>query len=294
MRKEKGDTLVKKLSLKAWGLIVAALTFFLVEGFTSVIGDIFSFVHPYVYYLVSWTGILAPVEKTSDLRTFASVVLIFALVLFVLTGLVHYLRQSFPAFNAWIIGKSNNDSVETDEIGIETPYATCQDEISTAINSLDNKEPLPQKSVKTISFMKRFEEEAKRIFELEDGEFECVWILPPHNKSTHKFQIACIEKEIDDFYTFRILIESSLGQDDSRIVVEKVKQPVPQSKHEQFLIVKNFGRFRMGFAMLVKQENVFNQQNMQEFEQLSSYLLLLGFFNAFVETIRKAIHWKAS
>ncbi|PGK51140.1 hypothetical protein CN918_25460 [Priestia megaterium] len=285
---------MKNLSLKAWGLIVAALTFLFLEGFTSVIGDIFSFVHPYLYHLVSWTGILAPVEKSSDLRTFASVVVICALSLFAVTGLIYYLRQSFPAFSAWVNGNSNNDTIETGETGIETPYITCQDEISTAINSLDNKEPQPQKSIKMLSFMKRFEEEAQRIFKLEDGEFECVWILPPNNKSNHKFQIACLEKEIDDFYTFRILIESSLGQDDSRIVVEKVKQPVPQSKHEQFTIVKNFGKFRLGFAMLIRKENVFNEQNMQEFEDLSSYLLLLGFFEAFVATIRSVVRWKAS
>lgn len=275
----------KKYSIRVFiGLI---FFFLLLEGFKSVLSDFFALVHPFVYALIGWTSIFSSQSDESSLIAFAEVMSILAILIINVTG-VFMLSKYFYLKAIFFFKKEDTETVEE---GIQTDLKSCQLEIAHAINSIDDNEIVPVKRTKMLSFMKAFEIEVRRIFHLEENELQCVWILPATN-ATHKFQIACIDDNIDDLFTMEILVASALRQSDSRIVVEKVKQSVPSSENEQFTIVKNFGKFRLGFAMLVKKENVFTKSNMQEFEDLSSYLLLLGFFNSFISSIRRVVAFK--
>lgn len=265
-----------KIKKRFIGLVTGLVVFFFwlfSEGFKSVLSEIFIFLHPKMYKLISWFEFFAPQKQENPLLAFGTFFFSLSLIVCSITGSVVLIKFLIAIF-------------KKKETGIKTNKNPCEEELSSVINAFDENAGAKVFNDKTISFMKAIEYEVTRIFDLKKGELQCLWVVPGNTVGSYK--ITFLEDEVIELPTAEILIESSLKQGDSRIVVEKVSGYINNSdKIKQFTIVKNYGKFRLGLCVNVLKENIFNSENMKEFEELSSYFLLLGFNNKFAKEIDK-------
>lgn len=132
--------------------------------------------------------------------------------------------------------------------------------------------------------MKAYEMEVGKLFNIVSTEYRCFWIVPDHSPDAVKLIYL---SEDSDITHEEKLLESALIQKDSRVVNTAVKQWYPSSPIEQFALVKNIGNLKLGFAIFIYKNDVMNTENLQEFEQLTSYYLLLGFYTKFVNGIKR-------
>lgn len=238
--------------------------------------SVIAFFYPFLYFLISWTEWFSPESKVGNIELKIVPLLFFILVIILGTTII--INSIYNKF----FGKDRkNNVIEKDE-----RKKNWEAEFSKAISTIEKKENNQTVKKDIIhKFMKKFEEEVKNIFNVEKEDIQCIWIVR-NTTNQDQYLITCLD-DIEDFETFRLLITTALQQTDSRIAVRQIKEIVPSSVNHQFTIVKNFGRFRLGFAVLLKKDNVFNEKNLQDFEDLSSYLLLLGFYDSFISFVRK-------
>ncbi|MGR5997804.1 hypothetical protein ACT7DF_23005 [Bacillus cereus] len=108
-------------------------------------------------------------------------------------------------------------------------------------------------------------------------------------------KITYLENDITDFTTVDYLIQSSLYQDDARICSQVVRDNFAAANEvKQFTIVKNYGKFKLGFMITVFKEDTFTSENMQEFENFTAYMLTLGFNTKLTDGFKRLSRNQAS
>lgn len=241
------------------------------ETLKGLLPDLIVELHKWMYKPIEWLSFLGPPAEKNKLLSLSSTLGLFIFYTAILVGLtficifiIHYKRGN------------------QFEFPMEVKY--CEKDLANAINSLDGG---GQRSTvihaNVVSFMKAFEMEVKSIFGLKSDELCCYWIVPTQNEKQFEYIYLT---EFKDLETVNTLLLSSMLQDDSRIADKHIKERFPNSNIEQFAIVKNFGKFRLGFAVAVYKNDTFTPDNMQEFERLTTYMLLLGFVTKFVTKVK--------
>jgi hypothetical protein len=235
-----------------------------IEVLKSVLSNLLVFIHPYLFGMVSWINAMKPEEKENSLVAFALFTFLLVTIILLIAGLIF-----LPSF---LIRQTRKPKTE----GVLTTKNPCEKELSAVINAIDDNLPIGVINDKLVGFMKAIECEIGRIFELGKENFQCTWIVPGEDPGSYK--LAFLEDNLIEEDNTTILITSCLRQEDSRIVVVSADSMIPSAREiKQFTVVKNYGTFRLALGLTVLKEEIFNEENMKEFEELTSYLLLLGF-----------------
>lgn len=168
----------------------------------------------------------------------------------------------------WLRYKRNNEP--TAEIG-ETISLLCESELSELINSIDAKEPQDKIRDSTVRLLKEFERGVTRMFELNKGEYKCLWGFP--SDQDDNVCILAIENEVmkEELEIF----EWALGSKKHRFYSNDIHDNF-EGIVQEMAFARNLGEFRLGFAILIYKNGVVTQSRRQMFKTASSYLLLLG------------------
>ncbi|SET73693.1 hypothetical protein SAMN05421676_107130 [Salinibacillus kushneri] len=171
------------------------------------------------------------------------------------------------------------------------PEMVCQNEIASMLDAVDSEDDV-KINEKIITFMKKFDEMVAEIFKMDKNDLKSLWVLQINKDEYHK----TIEKENDEFYHNdhkSILMIVNLNEqmkpteEDKRIIRWALQQPNPQfwddrvkrnfnGENREFVFVRNYGEFRLGYALLFKQQHMITEEKLQHFQAASSYLMLLG------------------
>lgn len=260
-----------KVIFSILGILFLFISWLVFEMLKGILPDLVADIHNWMFKPIEWLALLAPPSEESKLVSLFSVLGLFIFYTAVLAGCVFILL--------FICNKIRGNHIE---FQMEVKY--CEKELANAIYSLDGSgQSTAIINANAITFMKAFEMEVKTIYGLKPDELCCYWIVPTNNEK--QFEVFYLT-ELKDFDTVRTLLLSSMLQEDCRIADKQVKARIPNTDIEQFAIVKNFGKFRLGFAVAVYKNDTFTPENMQEFERLTTYMLLLGFVTKFVNKVK--------
>ncbi|MGC5326139.1 hypothetical protein [Brevibacillus sp. SYSU BS000544] len=260
-----------KSILSFLGILFILFLWLAFETLKGLLPDLIVDIHKWMYKPIEWLSIVGSPKEGNKLASLVSTLGLFIFYSSILAGLVLIVL--------FVVNKIKGNNIE---FQMDVKY--CEKELANAINSLDGS---GQRTViinaNVVAFMKAFEMEVKSIFGLNPDELCCYWIVPTQNEKQFEYIYLTEFKDLD---TVNTLLLSSMLQDDSRIADKHIKERFPNSNIEQFSIVKNFGKFRLGFAVAIYKNDIFTPENMQEFERLTTYMLLLGFVTKFVSKIK--------
>ncbi|TKI58717.1 hypothetical protein E8L90_26800 [Brevibacillus antibioticus] len=260
-----------KIVFSVLGILSVLVSWLVFELLKGLLPDLIAVIHKWMFQPIEWLFILAPPHEENKLASLGSVLGLSILYSAMLAGMVFIVL--------FICNKIGGNEIE---FQMEVKY--CEKELANAIYSLDGSgQSSAIINANAITFMKAFEMEVKTIYGLKPDELCCYWIVPTNNDK--QFEVFYLT-ELKDFDTVRTLLLSSMLQEDCRIADKQVKGRIQNTDIEQFAIVKNFGKFRLGFAVAVYKNDTFTPENMQEFERLTTYMLLLGFVTKFVNKVK--------
>jgi hypothetical protein len=232
-------------------LILIILVNGLFETFTDYIDKL-------IYYLAY------PLSSVLQLQTIMEndmlKVLYFGLILFVYYFLLKGIKSIKQSFE-----KDGNSSF--DGTGFEK-------ELSAAIANIEEPNVNPEEKKQTIlNFITEFERWIGNILELNQRQYKCHWIFPMGRKNwlslyTDANSLTENEKELIDYLVRR---------PNPRFHSTDVSGHISDSLLEEIIFVKNFGRLRLGFTVLIYQKGILTDRKKQEFSAATSYLLLMGY-----------------
>jgi len=269
-------------------LLGTVLLWMIFEPFKAILSNLVVVIHKYTYLVISWVKFLDPSyhNDNQELWAMATFFLVLSILIFYPIGFYHVARFLYGIWQP-----SNSTGM------IETNKNVCDKELSAAIKAIEND----QNDVSSIhshivAYMKAMECEIKEIFALKKEEFQCLWIIPDiASENQEIMKITYLENDITDFATVNYLIQSSLHQDDVRICSQVVKDNFAAANEvKQFTIIKNYGKFKLGFMLTVFKEDTFTSENMQEFEYFTEYIITLGFNTKLTDEFKRLSKNQAS
>jgi hypothetical protein len=282
---------VKKIGLRvlsiALPIIVVVLfpaIYFANEGLKAILPDIMGDIHEVIYTPIGVLTKLQPILTQSNPAHYFNSIL---LILVYITFLIGFISASIFLY---LYFKNRNEEEPTEEpINVENHPRFrdyCTKELAHALNLLEkNGVAKGLINTKVTSFMATFEYAAREIFKLEDDECRSFWIVS--NKD--KYDILTLDGKPPTEHE-RNIIGMGIERNIVRVPYPDVKGRYPEfasSPIEQFLLVRNFGNLKLAFAFSIHRNHTINNYNMQEFNMLTSYLLLLGFHEDFTFRLRK-------
>ncbi|QHS24221.1 hypothetical protein GWK91_15535 [Virgibacillus sp. MSP4-1] len=184
------------------------------------------------------------------------------------------------------------------------PEMVCQSEIASMLDAVDSEDDA-KINEKIITFMKKFDEMVAEIFEMDNNDLKSLWVLQMDKDEYQK----SIEKENEEFYqndhkSFLMIVNLNEHlkptEEDKRIIRWALQQPNPQfwddrvkrnfnGENREFVFVRNYGEFRLGYALLFKHQHMITEEKLQHFQAASSYLMLLGKINDLTHKMIKYI-----
>ncbi|PRT15103.1 hypothetical protein C6360_28675 [Bacillus wiedmannii] len=258
------------------------------EPLKAILSNLVVVIHKYTYLVISWVKFLDPSyhNNNQELWATATFFLVLSILIFYPIGFYHVVRFLYG------IWQPNNSTG-----GVETNKNVCEKELSAAIKAVEkHQNDFSVIHNHIVAYMKAVECEIKEIFALKKEEFQCLWIIPDKaSKNKEIMKITYLEDDITDFTTVDYLIQSSLCQDDVRICLQDVKDNFAAANEvKQFTIIKNYGKFKLGFMLTVFKEDTFTSENMQEFENFTAYMLTLGFNTKLTDGFKRLSRNQAS
>ncbi|NBI28582.1 hypothetical protein [Chengkuizengella marina] len=254
-------------------LVGGGLIIFFKESLKSILADLLNVIHPILYYLVSWISHLEPPTIENNIISFFSILGIVIIVYLLMVGIYTVLKSVFYSY-FW-----KKEVISQSVFGKE---------VAAVINAIDHQHSSINVNDKLVTLMTRVHDRVKEIFNFDNGNFQVLWITPDDSdENGEDFLLTYLEDEVVDSITTNALVRTCLIQNDPRFVLKYVEDIVPSSQEiQQFAIVKNYGKFRLGLAIISKEKEVFNTENIEQFNDLTSYFLLLGFNTKFCEEIK--------
>lgn len=171
------------------------------------------------------------------------------------------------------------------------PHIICQEEIAVMLDSIDASSELDINE-KILKFMNTFDKEVANIFQLDPDVLKSLWVFQLKSEEYALYfdnDPAYTVEEDEKSYLMIVDLDekSEPSEEEKRIIQWALRQPNPQfwddrikenfkGKHREFVFVRNYGDFRLGYAILFKEEGKITKQKLEHFESASSYLMLLG------------------
>ncbi|MRG87427.1 hypothetical protein [Salinibacillus xinjiangensis] len=171
------------------------------------------------------------------------------------------------------------------------PEMICQEEIAVMLDAVDSDDDV-HINEKMLAFMNQFDESVANIFQVDKSDLKSLWVLQMDQDE----YISSIKKENDEIYqsnhkSYLMIVNLNEHlkptEEDKRIIRWALEQPNPQfwddrikhnfnGENREFVFVRNYGEFRLGYALLFKQQHIITQERLEQFQAASSYLMLLG------------------
>jgi hypothetical protein len=167
----------------------------------------------------------------------------------------------------------------------------CQEEIAAMLDAIDVSSNL-NINEKILAFMKTFDEEVANIFGMEKEELKSLWVFQINEDE----MVQLLEEDSKKLYeheqkSFLMIVDlddqSMPSAEEKRIIQWALQQPNPQfwddrimrnfkGEYREFVFVRNYGEFRLGYAILLKEHGLITEEKLEQFQSASSYLMLLG------------------
>jgi hypothetical protein len=159
-----------------------------------------------------------------------------------------------------------------------------EDKLTETLLTFEDKESLEIIDEKVTEYMTTKQVEIKRIFGIREKHIEFIWYYPINKNEIELVYL----KEPKDHDNVAKLISSSLNVPEIRVYEPAVNERMEfkQSNIKQFISVRNCGNLKLGLAVFIYKENTFTEENLKEFIQYTTNLLLLGFHKPFVVSIK--------
>jgi hypothetical protein len=167
----------------------------------------------------------------------------------------------------------------------------CQDEIAAMLDALDTGKG-KEINEKILEFMIKFDEEVANIFDITKKEMKSLWVFQMEKEE----YVQYFPENANGTYepnekSYLIIVDlnnkSMPTEEEKRIIQWALRQPNPQfwddriernfkGEHREFVFVRNYGEFRLGYAILFKEQKRITEKKLLQFQSASSYLMLLG------------------
>lgn len=198
-------------------------------------------------------------------------VLLLSIYVLIIYGVIHLFNKFFKPTDK--------------EIDQYKPYEDLEEKLGEVLVCIEDKAEDNTIDEKVTIYMTAKQWEIKRIFGVKEKEIDFIWFFPGRNDDIDLVYLRN-PKNLGDAAK---LINSSLDVESVRVQEPEVNKQMElkNSLVKQFIAVRNYGSLKLGLAVFIYKENVFSDKNLQEFVQLTTKMLLLGFHNKFVHRVKK-------
>ncbi|WP_153126705.1 hypothetical protein [Peribacillus tepidiphilus] len=164
-------------------------------------------------------------------------------------------------------------------------YIDLEDKLGDAMIALEERFNSRVIDEKVTIFMNTKEMEIKRIFGVSERQIDFIWYF--HGKN-NDIELVYLKKPAD-IHGAGKLINSALDMPDVRVKEAAVNSQLELQNCpiKQFISVRNYGHLKLGLAVLILKDNVFTEENLQEFTYYTSKMILLGTYIPFLRQIKK-------
>lgn len=164
-------------------------------------------------------------------------------------------------------------------------YLNLEDKLGDVLTALDQHVPLRMIDEKVTIFMMSCQTEILRIFGVSERQIDFVWYFEGKNNDV---ELVYFKPPVD-LEGAAILLNSSLDMPYVRVKEAAVnsRMELRDSAIKQFITVRNYGNLKLGLAVFVLKENIFTDENLQEFAYYTSKLILLGTNSRFLRQFKR-------
>ncbi|MCP8615844.1 hypothetical protein [Salirhabdus salicampi] len=184
------------------------------------------------------------------------------------------------------------------------PKIICQDEIAAMLDAVESSTDF-HINEKIIHFMNEFDKTTAQMFGMDRKDLKSLWVLQMGQREYEQyFGKSKVGRYDNENKTYLCIVdlndESHPTEEEKRIIQWALRQPNPQfwddrikrnfrGVHKEFVFVRNYGEFRLGYALLFNQYGKVTEERLKQFHIASSYLMLLGKIDNLTEKMVKYI-----
>jgi hypothetical protein len=166
----------------------------------------------------------------------------------------------------------------------------CQNEIAAMLDTVDSGS-VTTVNEKIITFLNEFDKNTANIFGLKNEELKSLWVFQIEGDEDNNYLIIDLNEKSVPSEEDKRIIKWALGQPNPQFWDDRIKKNF-QGANEEFVFVRNYGEFRLGYALLFTKKEMITDQRLNQFHTASSFLMLLGKIDNLTEKMVKYIKEK--